>query len=468
MRNKSRISTLQFLGATQTVTGSKFLLSDSKTSWLVDCGLFQGLKELRLKNWSPLPVAPRDVSAVILTHAHIDHSGYLPLFVKNGFSGDILASEATIELCKILLPDSGYLQEEDAKYASKKGFSRHTPALPLYTYQDALDTFPSFKVVPDDSEITLSSSTKLNMFKAGHILGSRFVQITLRDQTEKTVLFAGDIGGYGSLISHDPATIEGGIDYLVLESTYGAHKHPDEDVFLRFEGIINSTVQKGGKVLIPAFAVGRTQEILFILKKLLLQKRIPSTLPIFLNTPLGIEATGIYSRFAREQQILNGSHDPEMFSVPNISFINDEKDSKELNKLKEPAIILSASGMMTGGRILHHLKAYAGDSNSTLVIVGFQAAGTRGRSILDGAKSIKIHGQPVGINCRTEYVESLSAHGDSDDILEWLSKFKALPKRIFLVHGETESLASMKDKIEQRFNHGDVYVPKFLEKLELI
>lgn len=468
MFRKGKDTTLQFLGATETVTGSKFLLSDSKTRWMIDCGLFQGLKELRLKNWSPLPVQPKEVKAVILTHAHIDHSGYLPLFIKNGFRGDVLASPGTIELCKILLPDSGYLMEEDAKFATKKGFSKHKPALPLYTYLDALATFPFFKATPDEKPFPLNDTTQVRMFRAGHILGSRFIKISLGSSTQKNILFAGDIGGYNNLIAQDPVAIKDDIDYLVLESTYGGRKHPTEDVFERFEKIVLDTIGKNGKVLIPAFAVGRTQDILYILKQLLLQNRIPKDIPIFLNTPLGIDATAIYTRFSSEHRIFDGAPDPDIFSMPNLKLVHDEQDSKKLNALKAPAIIISASGMMAGGRILHHLAAYATDPNSCLVIVGFQAAGTRGRSILDGAKVIKIHGMPVAINCRVEYVESLSAHGDCDDILKWLSEFRRFPKKIFLVHGETEALISMKDKIEDRFRTRGIYIPKYLEKVELV
>ena len=344
MRKKNDATTLQFLGATETVTGSKFLLSDSEDSWMIDCGLFQGLKELRLKNWSPLPIIPSEVRSVILTHAHIDHSGYLPVFINNGFSGDVLASKATIELCKILLPDSGYLQEEDAKFATKKGFSKHRPALPLYTYQDALDTFPYFKDIPDDEDIKLSETTSIRLFRAGHILGSRFIKATITAQTKKTILFAGDIGGYNTLITRDPSTITEEIDYLVMESTYGNRQHPEEDIFDRFEKIINSTLNNNGKVIIPAFAVGRTQEILYILKHLLIQKRIPDNVPIFLNTPLGIDATEIYTRFAREHKIFDGENGSNIFKMPGLKFIHDQKQSKEINMLKTPAILVSASG----------------------------------------------------------------------------------------------------------------------------
>lgn len=466
MRKKAGISTLQFLGATETVTGSKFLLSDSHDSWMIDCGLFQGLKELRLKNWSPLPVCPKDVKAVILTHAHIDHSGYLPLFIKNGFSGDVLASEATIELCKILLPDSGYLQEEDAKFATKKGFSKHKPALPLYTHEDAVATFPYFKPIPDEADTTLNKTTSLRLHRAGHILGSRFVKITISEKTKKSILFAGDIGGYNTLITHDPEHIEDDVDYLVMEATYGDRAHPDEDLFMRFEEIINSTFRRNGKILIPAFAVGRTQEVLHILKQLLLQKRIPAEIPVYLNTPLGINATTIYRHFAAEHRIFDEDTKGDIFDMPNLTYVHEEKDSKEVNRLKDPAIIISGSGMLTGGRILHHLSAYAGDPNSCLVIVGFQAAGTRGRAILDGAKSVKIHGQPVGINCRVEFIESLSAHADCNDILKWLGHFQRPPKTIFLVHGEPDAIGAMKTKIEENIK-SEVLVPKYLEKFEL-
>lgn len=467
MRKKSDVPTLQFLGATETVTGSKFLLSDSVDSWMIDCGLFQGLKEFRLKNWSPLPIHPRDVKAVILTHAHIDHSGYIPLFIKNGFEGDVLANKATIELCKILLPDSGYLQEEDAKFATKKGFSKHSPALPLYTYEDALSTFPYFKEVPDNEKYFLNETTYMELFSAGHILGSRFIKITMGGQQIRNILFAGDIGRYDTLITKDPTSMLDDLDYLVMESTYGNRTHPDENIYERFERMINETVSKNGKVLIPAFAVGRTQEILYILKQLLLQNRIPSEIPIYLNTPLGIDATEIYTNYAKEHRIFEGKEDPGLFHMPNLHLIHSEEASKELNALKIPAIIVSASGMLTGGRILHHLKAYAGDPNSCLVIVGYQAEGTRGRAILDGAKSIKIHGQPIGIRCKVEYVDSLSAHGDYDDILKWIGHFKHPPKTIFLVHGEESAIRSLKMKIEERFKKSRVVIPKFLQKFDL-
>jgi len=463
---KERAATLQFLGATETVTGSKFLLSNHHMNWFIDCGLFQGLKELRLRNWSPLPIDASAVSYVVLTHAHIDHSGYLPLFVKNGFEGDVIASEPTVELCKILLPDSGYLQEEDARYAAKKGFSKHAPVLPLYTYNDAVATFPYFKAVADEREVKIDGAS-ISLYRAGHILGSRFIKVTFID-SGKTILFAGDIGRYDALITREPVEFKDGIDYLVLESTYGDRVHPKEDIFERFARIINTTIDKGGKILIPAFAVGRTQDIIYILKRLLIRKVIPEDIAIYLNTPLGIDATDIYTRFASEHKIFKRDEGASVFSMPNLRLVKTEEESKALNALDHPAIILSASGMLAGGRILHHLKAYAHDPNSCLILVGFQAAGTRGRAILDGANSIKIHGEMVDIRCRVEYIESLSAHGDREDILRWLHAFDRPPRQIFLVHGEENAITSLKEAIERDFKGVKVSVPKFLEKREIV
>ncbi|MBU4484056.1 MBL fold metallo-hydrolase [bacterium] len=458
---------LQFLGGTHTITGSKFLLSNCSEQWLIDCGLFQGLKNYRKRNWTSLPVSPSDLSAIILTHAHIDHSGYIPVMVKRGFAGKVMASAATIELCKILLPDSGYLQEEDAKFANKKGFSKHKPAMPLYTYQDAIDSLPSLSELPDHKPIELCNGTTVELYKAGHILGSRFVKITTNKPKRISIMFVGDIGRYDSLITKDPEVVDG-VDYLLLECTYGEHLHPKEDVFDHFADIINSTCERGGKVLIPAFAVGRTQEILFIIKKLFEEGSIPAHLPIYLNSPLGINATDIYTKFTEEET--KSFHDfinKDSFMCPNLHLVQDEEESKKLNVLVEPAVIIAGSGMMTGGRILHHLKSYGSDKKSSLIIVGFQAEGTRGRAILDGAKSVKIHGLPVAIMCHREFVESLSAHGDYADIMRWLKTFKRPPKKVFLVHGEDAGLNAMKTRIEDEL-HWHVEIPDYLSKHELV
>lgn len=457
---------LQFLGATETVTGSKFYLTENGKSWLIDCGLYQGLKELRLRNWQPLSVDPSSLDGVILTHAHIDHSGYLPLLVKDGFRKDILASEPTIELCKILLPDAGYIQEEDAKFAAKKGFSKHKDPLPLYTYVDAVYSLKYLKAVPDRRWTDLSNNVRMMLRPAGHILGSRFINISVKENGGGfNIMFAGDIGGYDALIAVDPGIVKS-VNYLVLESTYGDRLHVQEDVLGRLEGIINRTVIKGGKIVIPAFAVGRTQEILYILKKLEDAGRLPD-IPVYLNSPLAIDATAIYIKYASEHNFFsNGSEPTNAFHPSRLVYVHDAEESKSLNHIEGSAIIVSSSGMMTGGRILHHLKAYLPDPKSTIVITGFQAAGTRGRAVLDGARAVKIHGMPVTVNAKIEFIESLSAHGDYADILRWLKGFTGPPKTTFLVHGESESSNSLKERIEKELGW-NVVVPKYLEKFDL-
>lgn len=456
---------LQFLGATGTVTGSKFLLYNASAKYMIDCGLFQGLKDLRLRNWAPLPVPVVDINSVILTHAHIDHSGYFPVFVKQGFRGRAYASAPTVELCKILLPDSGFLQEEDAIFATKKGFSKHLPALPLYTFSDAMASLPYLSSIPNGKPFDLGHGIKVKLIPAGHILGARFVHVTSKYPKQRTILFAGDIGRYDAIISKGPSTIKE-VDYLVMESTYGNKLHPEEDIFARFEKIINTTAARNGKVLIPAFAVGRTQEIIYIIKKLQEKKKISMDIPVYLNTPMGIDATAIYTKYADEENFFKQGIDEDSFRLPNLHLVHTQDESKMLNNLSKPAILLSASGMMTGGRILHHLKAYAPDPNSTLVLVGFQAAGTRGRAILDGTKSIKIHGQPTPLNCHVETITSISAHGDCDDILKWLGLFNRPPKKVFLVHGEPESTLALAAKIKEKLNW-NVVIPQYLDEVEL-
>lgn len=457
---------LQFLGATGTVTGSKFNLVEDGHSWLIDCGLYQGLKELRLRNWQPMPLDPKTVDAVVLTHAHIDHSGYLPLFIKNGFTGPVYASEPTVELCKILLPDAGYIQEEDAKFAAKKGFSKHSNPVPLYTYNDAIDSLKQLQPLEDRQWHNLADNVRIMFRPAGHILGSRLINVSVKQEHHNfNIMFAGDIGGYDALIAVDPGEVKS-VSYLVLEATYGDRLHVQEDILDRFEGIINRTINRGGKVVIPAFAVGRTQEVLYVLKKLEDAGRLPDV-PIYLNSPMAIDATAIYVKFASEHNFFkNGSLPTTAFHPSKLIYVHDALESKNLNSLKEPSIIISSSGMMTGGRILHHLKAYLPDPKSTLVMTGFQAAGTRGRAIYDGAKSVKIHGLPVAVNAQVEFVESLSAHADYSDILRWLKGFKQPPKTTFLVHGEPDSLQALQKRIEDEL-HWKVTIPKYMEKFEL-
>jgi len=459
---------LQFLGGAETVTGSKFYLTNGSHSWLVDCGLYQGLRELRRRNWRNLPVDLEKLSAVLLTHAHIDHSGYIPIIVRDGFEGPILTSEPTVDLCNILLPDAGYIQEEDAKFAAKKGFSKHANPMPLYTYTDAVASLGSLKSIEDRKWHELSDDVRMMLRPAGHILGSRVINVSVKEKKRKfNAMFVGDLGTYDALISVDPGHVKS-VTYLVLESTYGNRLHAEEDILSRFEEIINRTVGRGGKVIIPAFAVGRTQEVLYALKQLERAGRLPNV-PIYLNSPLAIDATGIYIKFANEHSFFNddvNSNPSDVFQPLRLVLVHDPEESKALNALKEPAIILSSSGMMSGGRILHHLKAYLPDPKSTLVITGFQAAGTRGRAILDGAKAIKIHGMPVAVNSDVEFIESLSAHADYSDTMRWLKGFEKPPKTTFLVHGEPKAADSLRGRIENELGW-NVVVPKYLDTVKL-
>lgn len=468
--DKHRLPSLQFLGATGTVTGSKFLLRTTDENWMVDCGLFQGLKDLRLRNWAPLPIPAEDVDGVLLTHAHIDHSGYIPLLVKHHFHGKIYASEPTVDLCRILLPDCGYIQEEDAKFAGEHGFSKHQPVLPLYTYDDAVRSLNSFHALHNGHVHRVGQEIDVRLIKAGHILGSRFVEVTLHKPRQRIVLFAGDIGRYDAVITSPPLRVPEA-DYLIMEATYGDRTHPKEDIYARISDIVNRTTERGGKVLIPAFAVGRTQELLYIIKKCQQRGLISADIPIYLNTPLGIDATDIYSRYMDEYKIYSGipsgnGHHGNPFHCDNLHLVHDHVASKHLNALQGPAVIIAGSGMLTGGRALHHLKAYATDPKSTLVLVGYQADGTRGRAILDHARTVKVHGATIPIRCQIEHIESLSAHGDQDDIMRWLKGFRRPPQMVYLVHGEPSSAEALAARIREEL-HWNVTVPRYLQEVAL-
>ncbi len=457
---------LQFLGATGTVTGSKFHLTDGKHSWLIDCGLFQGFRDLRRRNWNALPIDEKSLNAVILTHAHIDHSGYLPVLVNSGFKGPILASEPTVDLLNVLLPDAGYIQEEDARFASAHGFSKHRDPVPLYTYKDAVRSLDQLQAIGDRKWFELAENVRLMLRPSGHILGARFVNVSVKEPHRHfNIMFAGDIGRYDSLLVHEPGRVKS-VNYLVLESTYGNRLHKTEDIYAHFAEVIDRTIKRGGKVVIPAFAVNRTQEILYILRKLEEQGRLPDV-PIYLNSPLAIDATRIYMNHVDEHNFkIHGTSPEKIFQPSRFILVHDSADSKMLNNLEEEAIIISSSGMMTGGRILHHLKRYLPDKKSTIMLTGFQAMGTRGRALLDGAQSIKIHGTPVAVKAEIEFIDSLSAHGDWQDIMRWLRGFEAPPKCTFLVHGEPEAAGALKSKIEEELNW-KVMIPSYLEKIEL-
>jgi metallo-beta-lactamase family protein len=455
---------LTFLGATGTVTGSKYLLScETKNGGekriLIDCGLFQGLKQLRLRNWATLPINPKDVHAVVLTHAHIDHSGYLPLFVKNGFVGKVYCTEATRDLCEVLLLDSAHLQEEEARYANKSGFSKHNPALPLYTQQDAQNTLTLLTPVAYGQEIDLGNGLSAKLAPSGHILGAAFVRI----QNQKTsILFSGDIGRPNDILMKAPVPIKQA-DYLVLESTYGNRLHDPADPKIKLAEIINRTVNRKGIVVIPVFAVGRAQELLYYIHLLKASGAIANNTPVYLNSPMAVDATAIFNHFKDEHRLT-----PEQSHAlcHTAHIVNSVEESKRLNETKGPMIILSASGMASGGRVVHHLKAFAPNPNNTVLFVGFQAAGTRGAAMLDGAESIKIHGQYVPVRADVEFISNLSAHADYAEILAWLGGFEAPPKTTFITHGEPVAADAMRLHIEEQM-HWNTIVPDYLETVTL-
>lgn len=460
---------LEFLGATRTVTGSRHLVEVDGYRVLVDCGLFQGLKELRLRNWDPFPVDPATIDAVILTHAHIDHSGYLPKLVKEGFGGKVYATPATAELARIMLPDSARLQEEEADYANKVGSSKHRPALPLYTEREANDALRLMVSVNYRKRVNLTKKLSFQFINAGHILGSSFVRMALEmpDGSEKTILLTGDIGRYNEPIIHDPTPIEEA-DYVVLESTYGDREHPDLDVRETLARIVNETVARGGHLLIPAFAVGRTQTLLYHLRALEEEGRIPS-IPVYVDSPMAASATRLYLNHKEEhdlemKDLMDDRRNP--LAPKRFNLARTRQESKSITDLEESTIVISASGMCTGGRILHHLRRRLPDERNTVLFVGFQALGTRGRRILDGEKEIKIFGEMIPVRAKVEILENLSAHGDYHEILRWLGGFRRAPKKVFLVHGEPEAAESLRRKIVEQFGW-NVSIPEYLEKAEL-
>lgn len=450
---------LTFLGATLTVTGSKYLLEVDEKKYLIDCGLFQGQKELRLRNREPFPIDPKTIEAIILTHAHLDHSGYIPLIIKQGFKGKIYASYATRDLCEILLLDAGRIQEEDARRANRYGYSKHHPALPLYTESDAKESLKYFHCIDFDKIYHLKNNLTFSLSHSGHILGSSF--ITLKNN-DTTVVFSGDIGRPQDPVMTHLAQIQFA-DYLVLESTYGARLHPDIDVLTKLEEIFNSTFAKGGSVVIPAFAVGRTQILLYYIYKLKQEKRLSGLIPIYLDSPMAQDVTTLWNKYAGEHRLSK----EECFRVCSVAeYVQSQEDSKCLNGSSVPSIIISASGMAEGGRILHHLVHYAPKEENTILFAGFQAVGTRGDRMLRGEKEIKIHGQMVPIRARIENLDTLSSHADYEEVLHWLKNLKSAPKQVFITHGELDAAESLKSKIEETFGW-KVTIPHYLEFVEL-
>ncbi|MBP9691719.1 MAG: MBL fold metallo-hydrolase [Alphaproteobacteria bacterium] len=449
---------IQFIGATGTVTGSKYLISSDSQRILVDCGLFQGLKQLRLRNWELLPFKASEIKSVLLTHAHIDHTGYLPLLVKQGFRGKIYCSQGTEELCKILLPDSGYLQEEDAYFANKYGFSKHTPALPLYTRKNAEASLKYFHPLDFNHEVDLGENLKFSLMPAGHILGSSLIKV---NDGKTTILFTGDLGRPHDLIMKPPTIVEE-TDYLVMESTYGNRIHNIHDPKKELEDVINKTSHRGGTIIIPAFAVGRAQSVLYLIYLLKKEGKI-SDLPIFLDSPMATDVTDLYCRFSAEHRL---SDEECALMCRTAKFVNSVDESKALDHDQTPKVIISASGMATGGRVVHHLKAYIADSRNTVLFTGYQAAGTRGQALVHGIDKIKMHGEYFSVRAEIVNLSALSAHADYQEILEWLKNFKHPPKEVFLTHGEPIAADALRHKIEEEFKW-KCKVPEYLESVHL-
>jgi metallo-beta-lactamase family protein len=451
---------MQFLGATGTVTGSKYLVTAGRSKILIDCGLFQGFKQLRLRNWSELPVAPSSIDAVVLTHAHLDHSGYIPLLVKNGFRGKIYCSEATYDLCRILLPDSGRLLEEEAGYANRHAYSKHSPALPLYTEDEAEEALAYFSPVKFGKRFTVAGQLHAELARAGHILGASTVTL---DDGKTTVVFSGDLGRMNDPILPPPTQIESA-DYLVVESTYGNRRHDPADPMELLGKTIQQTVARGGVVIIPSFAVGRAQTMLYYMDRLKQSGTISSVLPVFLNSPMAVDVTALYREYRKDHKL----DDVQCRAMCNAAkFVNTVEESKALNLKHMPMVIIAASGMATGGRVLHHLKAFASDPRNTILFAGFQAGGTRGAAMLGGIDAIKIHGEYVPLRAQVVQIENLSAHADADEILQWVSKFRHPPKRTFITHGEPDAADALRRRIEESLQWR-CSVPDYLETVELV
>jgi len=441
------MATLTFLGAARTVTGSKYLLHVDGHHLLIDCGLFQGLKELRARNWAELPVHPASIHAVVLTHAHIDHSGWLPRLVANGFRGRIFCTRGTADLCSLVLPDAGRLQEEDARFANRKRFSKHSPALPLFTEADAQQALRLLELVDFDRRLAVAPGIEVEYMNAGHLLGSAFVRMTRSNGDGGKLLFGGDLGRYGRPVLPDPRpAVEA--DALLLESTYGDRLHPRDDDGEAVAEIVRETVADKGKLIVPAFAIGRVEEVLYWLCRLEDTGRIPRV-PVFVDSPMAIGALEYYRDHAREldQDARPGTGEASAFATRRFQAVSSVESSKAVTAMAGPAIVISASGMATGGRVLHHLAAALPDPRNTVLFVGFQAAGTRGRQLVDGSAQVKMHGGMVPVRARIRKVDGMSAHADAGEIVRWLKTFPRAPKMTYLVHGEPTAQKALQTRI---------------------
>ncbi|WP_022887425.1 MBL fold metallo-hydrolase RNA specificity domain-containing protein [Glaciibacter superstes] len=452
------MSSLQFLGAAETVTGSRYLVETDRDRILVDCGLFQGYKLLRDRNRLPFPVPADSIDAVLLTHAHLDHSGYLPALVRDGFTGPIYASSGTAELCALLLPDSGHLLEEEADFSKKHGSSRHQNPRPVYTEADATASLASFRVKGFDETLDLGEKFHARFVPAGHILGAS--QVVL-DADGASVHFTGDLGRADDPLMRAPRAL-GAVDVLVTESTYGNRTHPGVDPAAELGAVIRRVAGRGGVIVIPAFAVGRTESILLHISRLGVSGAIPDV-PVFLNSPMAVDASEIYQRHQDEHRI-SADEFTEMYKLATL--VRTVDDSKALNLRGGPMIIISASGMLSGGRVLHHVAAYGSDPRNAIVLSGYQAGGTRGASLLAGVKTLRIYGRDIPINAEVVQIESLSAHADSNDILDWLRAAPRPPQMTYITHGELDASDALRVRIKHELGWS-ARVPEHLESIDL-
>ncbi|MCB1221517.1 MAG: MBL fold metallo-hydrolase [Planctomycetales bacterium] len=449
---------LTFLGAAQTVTGSKYLVEYAGQQILVDCGLFQGLKPLRLRNWDDFPIKPSQIDTVLLTHAHIDHSGYIPRLKKLGFNGTVYCTPATQKLCRILLPDSGYLQEEDAKYAKRKGYSKHEDPQPLYTAEDGEKALGLFKSVRFGDWLDIADGISAQWLPAGHILGAAHLMLKLGD---KKILFSGDIGRLKDEILVPPTPYHEA-DYLLCESTYGDRLHEDIDPRIGLAKCLKRTLERGGTVVIPSFAVGRTQQLILFISEIMERRDVPQV-PVYVNSPMAVNATDIYDDCSDSHRI-DCNYLRKVFDK--VSYVNSVEDSKELNLNRQAKVIISASGMATGGRVVHHIKAFAPDPKNMILFAGYQAAGSRGRKILEGMDRIRIFGDDVPINCEVEQLSNMSAHADYREIMDWLGSIEKRPRNTFITHGEENAADSMRERITHELDWL-CHVPGYMESADL-
>jgi metallo-beta-lactamase family protein len=457
---------VKFLGGAASVTGSRYLVTLGDFRFLLDCGLFQGLKPLRLRNWDEFPIDPKTIDAMVITHAHIDHTGYIPRLVKEGFSGPIYCTHPTADLMEIMLLDSAKLQEEEAEFARKKGFSKHEKPEPLYKESDAKNAFTLFKTFDYNQKIKIHDRVEIIYRDAGHLLGSAFVEVFVKgDSHTKKIVFSGDLGRYQQAMLNAPASVDQA-DVLFIESTYGNKNNPYDDPTDDLTRIANETFNRGGILIIPAFAVGRTQSLLYYLRYLMTQDKIPDV-PVYVDSPMAISATYLFYKYPG-YHIVNVSNKElaEQIETNMLVFVKSAEHSKTLNDLKSRAIIISSSGMMTGGRILHHMYHRLRNKQDTFLIAGYQAEGTRGRSLMENAPSIRIFGEDVPVNCKIECISSMSGHADKEELFMWMGNFKTKPKITFTVHGESPDMDIYAQAIRDRLGW-NVVVPQYLESFSL-